>query len=457
MTETMPRPDQQELLEHLPLDFMQMRVFARDPYVVEGGDGIRIQDVDGKVYIDGLAGVFTVSVGHGNRAVIEAVTEQLHRNAFAPPLHGTNPRALELAALLRTITPPGLKSFKFISGGSEACEAALKLARQYHIQTGHARKYKVIAAYGSYHGATMGALSATGGWERKSVFEPLLGGYLHVHPAYCYRCPYDQQYPGCGLTCARLIERTILAEDPETVSAVILNPVSVNASGLMIPPPEYYREVRAACDRHNVVLIFDEVITGFGRLGTMFGCEYYGVVPDMIACGKGMSGGYAPLAAVIFADRIQAAFLGEEADRLEFHHGHTYGGNPVACAAGIAATRQIIERNLVENARRVGAYLHARLQELAERYSIIGEVRGAGLLQGIEFVRDRATRAPFTGSPRPGKLIDRFARERGLILRCGSDFIALAPPLIVTESDVDTIVAILDESIGLTQRALVGA
>ena len=439
----------------LVLDFMQMEEFARDPFIVAEADGIRIRDVDGREYIDGLAGVFTVSLGHGNRAIVEAMTAQLQKLAFAPPLHGTNTVAIELSRALLDFAPPGFEAVKLLSGGSEATEAAMKMARQYHQQTGHPRKYKVIAKYGAYHGGTMGALSAGGGWERKSVFEPLLGGFLHVHPPDCYRCPYGKRYADdCGITCAEIVERTIQAEDPETVAAVIMEPISISSAGFVVPPREFFERLRESCDRHNVLLIFDEIITGFGRLGTNFGADYYGVVPDLLCCGKGMSSGYAPLAAVLVQDRVNQAFLGRAEERIEFHHGHTYGGNPVACAAGLAALRQIVEQNLVEHARQMGERMRERLDAMQATYPMIGTVQGAGLLQGLVFAADRATRAPFPPDVKPGKRVERAARERGLIFRCGTDFVAFSPPLIATRADIDEMCDILDASLAEVQESL---
>jgi adenosylmethionine-8-amino-7-oxononanoate aminotransferase len=358
--------------------------------------------------------------------------------------------------MLLRIAPEGVGAVKFLSGGSEATEAAMKLARQYHQQSGHPRKYKIISRYGAYHGGTMGALSAGGGRERKAVYEPLGVGFIHVHPPYCYRCPFDQTYPECGRTCVGLIERTIEAEDPDTVAAVIVEPISISSAGFIVPPPDYLRRLRDACTRHNVVLIYDEIITGFGRLGTMFASEYYGAPPDITCCGKGMSGGYAPLAAILIRDRIADTFYGDPEDNRQFHHGHTYAGNPVACAAGVAAVTQLIERDVVGNARRQGDRLRARLTDLAKRYSLVGDVRGAGLLQGVEFVRDRATKAAFPARVRPGKIVERAARERGLLLRCGNEFAAVAPPLVVAAPDIDEICAILGDSIGVAQRELLG-
>jgi beta-alanine--pyruvate transaminase len=432
----------QNIVPSLFLDFMQMEEFAKHPWVIAKGEGIRLTDSEGRTHIDGLSGVFVTSVGHNNRAVIDAITEQLNRLAFAPPLHSTTQPALELTELLLRVGPQDVTALKFLSGGSEATEAAMKLARQYHKQTGHPQKYKIIGRYGGYHGGTMGALSAGGGRERKSIYEPLGVGFLHVHPPFCYHCPFDQTYPSCGRTCVSLIEKTIEAEDPETVAAVIVEPISISSAGFMVPPPDYLKRLREICDRHGVVLIYDEIITGFGRLGTMFASEYYGAAPDITCCGKGMSGGYAPLAAILIRDRIASAFYGAEEDNVQFHHGHTYAGNPVACAAGVAVITQMLEHDLVGNAKRQGAHLRARLEQMAVRFPIIGDVRGAGLLQGVEFRRDSFPRAQ-----RPGKLVEAEARARGLLIRCGVDFAAFAPPLTVTEADIDEMTGILGESI----------
>ena len=442
----------QNVIPSLFLDFMQMQQFAKNPLVFTEGKGIHLVDATGKRYIDGLSGVFVTSLGHGNQAIIDAMSAQLKQLAFAPPLHSTTGPALDLTQMLLKIAPPGVTALKFLSGGSEATEAAMKLARQYHQQSGHPRKYKIISRYGSYHGATMGALSAGGGRERKSVYEPLGVGFIHVHPPYCYRCPFDQTYPSCGRSCVGLIERTIEAEDPETVAAVIVEPISISSAGFMVPPPDYLPRLREICDRHNVVLIYDEIITGFGRLGTMFGSEYFKAAPDITCCGKGMSSGYAPLAAILIRDRIAATFYGEDEENVQFHHGHTYAGNPVACAAGIAAVTQLVEDDVVGNAKRQGERLRQRLLELAERYPIIGDVRGAGLLQGVELVKNRETRERFAASVKPGKIVEREARTRGLLFRCGNDYAAFAPPLISTAEQIDDMAGILGESLAVAQR-----
>jgi adenosylmethionine-8-amino-7-oxononanoate aminotransferase len=316
------------------------------------------------------------------------------------------------------------------------------MARQYHIQTGHPRKFKVIGTYGSYHGGTMGALSATGGWDRKSIFEPLMPGFLHIHPADAYECQYGHTRGRCGEDDARMLERMIQAEDPETVSSVIMSPVLISSAGFIVPPRDYFQHVRKICDRYRVLLIFDEIITGFGRLGTMFGADYFEVVPDFICCGKGMSSGYAPLAAVLLKDSVNEAFLGEPGRRQEFHHGHTYGGNPVSCAAGVAAMQELLDRDLVRRAAEMGAYLRTRLERIAEGNPLVADLRGIGLLQGYQFIKRQDTSGPPIGN-----LVGQAARERGMLLRAGEDFIALAPPLVVTAEEIDEMCAVLDESL----------
>jgi len=287
------------------------------------------------------------------------------------------------------------------------------------------------------------------------VFEPLGVGFIHVHPPYCYRCPFDQSYPSCGRTCVELIERTIVAEAPETVAAVIVEPISISAAGFMVPPPDYLKRLREICDRHDIVLIYDEIITGFGRLGTMFASEYFGAAPDITCCGKGMSGGYAPLAAILIRDKIARSFYGDEEEFVQFHHGHTFGGNPVACAAGVAVLNEYLERDVVGNAKRQGERLRRRLIELSERFPIIGDVRGAGLLQGIELLKDKPTTERPPVAAQTGKAIEREARARGLLLRCGNDFAAFAPPLTVTADEIDQMASLLGESIAAASAGLV--
>lgn len=441
-----------DLLRHIVLDFKQMSEFVKDPLVIEHADGVRYWDVDGKCYLDGLSGVFVVNLGHNNRGIIEAIRAQQERISFAPPLHATSPVAVELAARIAEVAPGDLNTVKLLDSGSEATEAAMKLARQYHRQSGHPGKYKIISRYHGYHGATFGALAATGATRRRWQFEPFPPGFIHVQTAHCYRCPYRLTYPACDVLCARIVRDVIEMEGPETVAAFIVEPIG-NTGGIITPPDEYFPILREICDEFNVLLIFDEMITGFGRTGRMWGADTFSVVPDIICMGKGITGGYAPLSAIAFSDKIESAFWGPGDAGIEFSHGHTYAGNPISAAAGLEAIRQVVELDLPGRARELGAFLQQRLLELS-RFGIVGEVRGKGLLLGVELVKDPNTKEPFSKETRVGTQIGQEALRRGLIIRFDPDWFALAPPLVVTKNEIDEMMEILDDSIGTVLERL---
>jgi len=435
-----------EFLRHSVLDFRQMSTFVQAPLIFERADGVHYWDIHGKHYYDGISGIFVVTVGHNNRRVIEAIRAQMERICFAAPLHGTNVPAIEFCDLLARIAPGDLNTVKLLSGGSEATEAAMKLARQYWKQAGVPTKYKFVSRYYGYHGATLGAMAATGTPRRRIPFEPLPAGYIHIPTVHCYRCPYGLEYPGCHTFCARYLEQIIALEGPDTVAAVIVEPIG-NTGGILTPTPEYLPTLRRICDQFNVLLIFDEMITGMGRTGRMFAAETFGVTPDILCLGKGLSSGYAPLAATIWTDRIQEAFWGAEEAGIEFGHGHTYAGNPVAAAAGMASVSEIIERDLPGRAVEMGTILQARLEAMAQRSGVFGEVRGKGLLWGVELAQDPGAKIAFPPHLRIGKRIGGEAQKRGLIIRHDPDWFALAPPLVVTEEELDAMCTILEESI----------
>src|SRR3954451_16210561 len=284
----------------------QMAEWSRAPLVMAKADGVHYWDVRGRRYLDALSGIYVVSVGHNTRRVLAAIREQFEALAFSPPMHGTNPVAVRLAALLAELAPGDLAAGKVQCGGSEVTEAAIKLARQYHKLTGNPGKYKVITRYMSWHGSTLGALSASGLKGRKTVNEPLAPGFLHVFPPTCYRCPFGKAYPDCGVTCATLVERVIEREAPDTVAAVMVEPIG-HTGGIIDPPAEYLPILREVCDRHNILLIFDEIITGVGRTGHLFAAETFGVLPDVLCTAKGLGGGYAPLSAMICTRRMADA------------------------------------------------------------------------------------------------------------------------------------------------------
>jgi adenosylmethionine-8-amino-7-oxononanoate aminotransferase len=422
----------------------QMADFVRDPLVMARADGVHYWDVQGKQYLDALSGIYVVNVGHNNRRVIEAIKQQMDVMTFSAPMHGTNPLAVRLANVLAELAPGDLNAVKLQTGGSEATEAAIKMARQYHKLTGNATKYKIVSRYQSWHGSTFGSLSASGLKARRAVNEPLAGGFVHVFPPTCYRCPFGKSYPSCEITCASLIGDVIDMEGPETVAAVMVEPIG-HTGGIIDPPEEYLPKLREICDRHNVLLIFDEIITGMGRTGQMFAAETFGVLPDVLCLGKGLSGGYAPISAVLCRQKIADAFWGDPAKNPGFVEGHTYEGNPISCAAGLACLSEIVERDLCGNARRVGEHLRKRLDSL-RRHGIVGDIRGKGLFLGVEWVADPATKRQF--SPPIGMEIGRQALANGLLTRFDPHWLALGPALVITEQQADEIVAILDRSVG---------
>ena len=425
----------------------QMAEWAQHPLIMARADGVHYWDVNGKRYLDGLSGIYVASLGHNNAKVIAAVKRQMDILCFSPPMHGTNPLAVKLANLLAELAPGDLSAVKFQTGGSEVTEAAIKLARQYHRLTGAPGKFKIISRYLSWHGSTLGALSASGLKGRKTVNEPLAPGFLHVFPPTCYRCPFGKIYPQCDLTCATLIGDTIEMEGPDTVAAVMVEPIG-HTGGVIDPPEEYLPILREICDRHNVLLIFDEIITGIGRTGRMFAAETFGVTPDVLCVAKGLGGGVAPVSALICRRHIADAFWGPIGANPGFVEGHTFEGNPLACAAALAVLEEIVENDVCANVRAQGARLRSHFESLALKYPVIGDIRGKGLFQAIEFVRDRASKERFPAGSEIGVLVGRRALENGLLCRFDPHWIALGPPLVSTAEQIDEMAAILATSLG---------
>jgi adenosylmethionine-8-amino-7-oxononanoate aminotransferase len=424
----------------------QMAEWSKNPLIMARAEGVHYWDVNGKRYLDALSGIYVASVGHSNPRVIEAVRRQMEVLCFSPPMHGTNPLAVKLANLLAELAPGDLSAVKLQTGGSEVTEAAIKLARQYHKLTGNPGKYKIISRYLSWHGSTLGSLSASGLKARRTVNEPLAPGFLHVFPPTCYRCPFGKTYPDCGITCATLVGDVIEMEDPDTVAAIMVEPIG-HTGGLIDPPEEYLPLLREICDRHNVLLIFDEIITGIGRTGEMFAAQTFGVTPDVLCVAKGLSGGVAPVSAMICRRPIADAFWGPAGENPGFVEGHTFEGNPISCAAAIAVLEEVMSRDLCGNSRVQGARLRLNFERLAAKYPVIGDIRGKGLFQAVEFVRDRATRERFPTGQELGVKVGRRALEHGLLCRFDPHWIAFGPPLVSTAEQIDEMTAILERSL----------
>jgi putrescine---pyruvate transaminase len=419
----------------------------RQPLVVVEGKGAMLYDADGRGYIDGLSGLWNVNVGHGRGELADAAAAQMRRIAFASSYIGaTNEPAVRLAEKIVGHAYPSSAAVYFTTAGAESNESAFKFARYYWKVQDKPGKTKIISRIHAYHGVTMAAMSATGMAAYHKMFGPLIPGFIQVPPPYAYRWGSNAE-PGVGA--AEAVEQAILAEGADTVAAIIAEPV-MGAGGVIVPPPSYFPMLRQICDRHNVLLIADEVITGFGRTGRWFALGHWGVEPDLVSFAKGVTSGYLPLGGVIASKRVHEAIESAPADR-RFMHAATYSGHPVCCAVGLRNVAIMEEEGLVERAAGMGKRLLAGLDEL-RNLPAVGDVRGLGMMCGVELVTDRGTKKPTVG------LVPKITREalaRGLVLRlrAGSadppigDTICVAPPLITPAETIDRIPEILRETI----------
>jgi adenosylmethionine-8-amino-7-oxononanoate aminotransferase len=428
-------------VEHLWLQFTDMkRVEERGLLVIAEGHGAIVKDVQGREYIDGLAGLFTTQVGHGRTEIADAVAEQLRTLDFYSLFGFANPPSIELAARLAAICPGDLSVVNFVNSGSESVEVAIKIARQYHANRGQAGRYKVISRRGAFHGVTMGALSATGVPARRTPFEPFVPGFIHVAPPDCAHCAYRPSEGGCCGAGIRSMEEAVDFERPETVAAIIVDPIMA-AIGVIVPPDDYLPRLRDLCDKYGILLIIDEVLTGFGRTGKMFACEHWGVTPDIMTMSKGLSSGYQPIGGTITSARVAQTFRGNY-----FQHGQTFSGHPAGCRAAMVSLDIIEREGLVANAARVGDHLLSQLSRLREQ-PIVRDVRGKGLLIGIELVRDKTTGERFDPELEIGLQVRDSASRRGLLCRADNDCIILAPPLVLTMEQADRIAVILEQAV----------
>jgi adenosylmethionine-8-amino-7-oxononanoate aminotransferase len=435
------RSTERAAIEHLwphSNDLQWDELTERGLRVFVEGRGCTLVDVHGEEYLDGLAGLFLVNVGHGRAEIAEAMGRQAAQLAYTAASNAANPASIALSETLAAITPGNLDRVFLCSGGSEAVESALKIAKQYQVLRGFPKRTKVICRRGSYHGTTFGAMSLTASASER-FFGPFMPGVAKVPSPNRYRNELGIEGEQGDLACARAVEQEILAQGPEFVAAVIGEPISA-ANGTHVPSPEYWQEIRRICDRYGVLLIFDEVINGFGRTGTMFAAEQFGVVPDVMTMAKGLSSGYAPIAAVAVRPHVFEPFT-ESGSAI--NHLLTFGGHAAAAAAASKNIEIIQDEELPARAERMGARLLELLRGL-EHHPTVGDVRGLGLLAGIELVKSKQTKESW-GTEHPFiKSLALRTQERGLITRVW-DVLHLAPPLVVSEAELERIVAIVDE------------
>lgn len=419
--------------------------------IIDYGKGVFLYDIDGKKYLDAASGAVTANIGHGVQEIIEAMTEQAKKVSFVYRSQFTSEAAEKLAKKIASLAPGDLNWSFFVNSGSEATETAMKMAIQYWQEQGIYTKTKVLSRWVSYHGITLGALSMSGHTGRRARFVPLLEDFPVINPPYCYRCPYSLEAPSCNHLCARELETAIKRIGSDNIAAFIAEPVVGAAGAAITPPKDYFKIIKKICDDHSILFIADEVMTGSGRTGTILACEHWEVVPDIVTLGKGMGAGYAPIAAAVASEKVMKPIL---AGSKSVMSGHTLSANPQSCAVSLAVIEYIEKHKIMRKVEEKGEYLRKRLEKLMDQFSFVGDVRGKGLLLGIEFVIDRKTKAPFPRTALITQKMIELAKEKGLIVYpagagidgVNGDAIIISPPLTITEQEMDELIDLLAET-----------
>ena len=418
------------------------RNFRKSYPIAARGEGCWIIDQTGRRYLDASGQAAVISIGHGVPEIGQAMAQQSSQLAFAHTTQFHSAPAEKLAQRLLNLAPPNFHSggrVYFTCGGSEATETAIKLARQFHLETGQPSGYRVVSRRQSYHGSTLGAMTVSGNVARRAPYQPLLAEWGHIAPCFCYRCPFNKKFPDCAVACASDLENFLSANDAATVAAFIFEPIVGATLGAAVPPDGYAQHIAEICRSHGILLIADEIMSGMGRTGKTFAIQHWSVEPDIILVGKGIASGYAPLGAVLVAPRVVDAF---ERGSGAFQHGFTYQAHPVATAAGSAVLDYIASRKLFESVEPAAKILRAELNSL-ESHPNVGEIRGLGLLLGIEFVRNKSTREPF---PKESNIAERIRQAaldenvltyptQGCVDGINGDHILLAPPFIISPQE----------------------
>ncbi|MBE3585137.1 adenosylmethionine--8-amino-7-oxononanoate transaminase [Desulfofundulus thermocisternus] len=431
--------------------FTQMQQYTREkPLIIARGEGSYLIDVEGKRYLDGVSSLWVTVHGHCHPALNRAIKEQLDEIAHSTLLGLANIPSILLAKKLVEITPPGLNKVFYSDAGATAVEIALKMAFQYWQQKEGGRfrnKTKFISLVEAYHGDTIGSVSVGGISLFHGIFKPLLFECLHAPAPYCYRCPLERERESCGMACADRLEE-LLKEHHQEVAAVIIEPLVQGAAGMITAPDGFLRRVRELCTRYNVLLIADEVAVGFGRTGRLFACEHERVSPDLMCLAKGITGGYLPLAATLTTDEVYSAFLGKPEEGKTFYHGHTYTGNPLACAAALASIELFEKENLLAALQPKIELLHRKLEGFWE-LPHVGDIRQRGMMVGIELVADKKTKQPYPKEEQVGHRVILEARRRGLVIRPLDNVIVLMPVLAMSEEELNQVLEITYESIAV--------
>lgn len=433
---------------HLWHPFTQMQDWGKEPQVIiERGRGTYLTDILGKKYLDGVSSLWVTVHGHRKKEIDRAVSAQIRKIAHSTLLGLSNVPAVLLAERLVQIAPPGLTRVFYSDSGSTAVEIALKIAFQYWQQKGPKYRTKTgfISLREAYHGDTIGSVSVGGIDLFHKIYRPLLFGTIKIESPHCYRCPLGETYPGCRLACAGHAEKVIRRHSRNT-AALIIEPLVQGAAGMLVQPPGYLRKIRQLCARYDILMIADEVATGFGRTGKMFACEHEGVAPDLLCMAKGLTGGYLPLAATLTTEAIYRGFLGEYSEFKTFFHGHTYTGNPLACAAALANLELFRKEKLLQQLRTKIALL-AEMLEGFKTLDHVGEVRQRGFMVGIELVKEKATKKPYPIEAKMGMRVTRECRKRGLIIRPLGNVIVLMPPLSISPNELARMLRIARASI----------
>ncbi|RSD26267.1 aspartate aminotransferase family protein [Mesobacillus subterraneus] len=415
---------------------------------IDYGKGVYLFDKDGMKYLDAASGAVTANIGHGVPEIILAMHEQSKRVSFVYRSQFTSEAAEQLAAKLAEKLPGDLNWSFFVNSGSEATETALKIAIQYWQEKGQKSKTKVLSRWISYHGITLGALSMSGHPGRRARFVPLLEEFPSISPPYCYRCPYESTAPACGFLCAKELEGAINRIGSDHIAAFIAEPVIGAAGGAISPPDDYYKTIKKICEENNILFIADEVMTGFGRTGPMLACEHWDIMPDIVALGKGMGAGYAPIAATVVSDHVMEPILNGSKVIMS---GHTLSANPQSCAAALAVMEYLENNQILEEVDSKSIYLRNKLERLKSQFDFIGDVRGKGLLLGLEFVELPGAKIPFERSVKLTELVVKTGRNHGILLYpagagldgMSGDAVIIAPPLTITRREIDELIRLL--------------